>query len=244
MIATPCHAAQLFNRVELIVAVGRSHAVKAVVLRVLVIVDRDPERIESPQQAVGSLDRRGDSLDRSGIERLPWRRRREAIQKTVLIARDNSPFVVDAEVHPRSLLLERHGIKQLDLKILRHLDPLGRRRLVFVDRLAGVGTSALGRARLRRRRRLCGGQAREAEGGEQMQEPGGNAYLHKQQRENLFNPTIGTPGRTKSFRRGCVLQEVGAMVFPKPGSVSTVKVSSSAAPAWSAQSRGQRKRTD
>ncbi|MEI9898563.1 MAG: hypothetical protein WDN28_33085 [Chthoniobacter sp.] len=164
VIAAAAHGAQFLYRVELVVAVG--NAVQAAVLGIFVIVDAYPERVESPEQTVGGFDRCGETLDRCGVERLAGSRRREPVKSAVLVAGDDAALVVHTHGHPRALFLDRHGIEQLDLEILHHLDPIGRRGLVLIDALAGIGIAGLARARLGRGGRLGVGQAGEAQSGE------------------------------------------------------------------------------
>ena len=178
VIAAAFHGAQLFDGVELVVVVRGSYAVEAAVVGILVVVHAHPERIKSPKQAVGGLDRRGDTLDRCGIQGLPRRRRREPVERAVLVAHDEAVLVIHAHGHPRALLLDRHGVEQLDLEVLHDLDPLGRRGLVFIHPLPGIGVvgSGLARAGLRRVRGLGVGQAREAQRGEKDQEECGDFH--------------------------------------------------------------------
>ena len=82
-----------------------------------------------------------------------------------MVAREDAPFVVRAEIHPRALLSARHRVEQLDLEVLRDLDALDRRGLVLADGRA----DASGAVRLFLRLRRVGGVERrgEDEAGEQ-----------------------------------------------------------------------------
>ena len=67
-----------------------------------------------------------DGLDGGRVEGLVGRRSGEAVEAAVLIAHNEAPLVVLAHGNPRSLLVPRDRVKELDRKALRHLDLLSR----------------------------------------------------------------------------------------------------------------------
>ena len=67
-----------------------------------------------------------DGLNGGRVEGLVGRRSGEAVEAAVLIAHNEAPLVVLAHGNPRSLLVPRYRIEELDCKTLRHLDLLRR----------------------------------------------------------------------------------------------------------------------
>ena len=173
VVAARVHLAQEFHLVEHVVVLRGGDAVEAAGDFVLVVVHRNVEAVVEPQQPVGGADGGGDFLNCRRVERLAGRGRREAEQPTVLVTGDDAALAVGAKVDPRALLADGHGVEQLDLEILEHLDAFERGGFVLVDGLAGVGGGRfLGRLFLGRLGILREGRSeakRESEGGEAEQ---------------------------------------------------------------------------
>src|SRR4051794_27726973 len=82
----------------------------------------------------------GNSLDlRLAI--LSNRRRRDAIEATGLVTNNEPATRIGTQVDPRTLLVLRHSVEQLDLEILERLDSIGGRgrsaERVWRSRLGG-----------------------------------------------------------------------------------------------------------
>ena len=134
VIAAGRDLAQQFDLVELIVTVTVAQPIQPAGDLLFVVIDSDVQRIERPHHAVHRADVGGNFLDALRIERLSRLRRGEAIQPAVLIADEDPLFVVDAQIHPRSLIGSGDRIQQLDLKVFERLDAVDWRRFVPFDR--------------------------------------------------------------------------------------------------------------
>ena len=124
MFAATVQFQQILGFVELLVAIRIAQTPEALVRHFAVHQIQRTERIEQPVRtterlavvAVGHLQRL-DFGSFTGANR----RHRHAIQPAVLVASDETTFVIHGHGHPRALLRLRHGIKQLSLEIRRQL---------------------------------------------------------------------------------------------------------------------------
>src|SRR5262249_2962911 len=93
----------------------------------------DIEAVEGPEKTLGGTDLRGNrlNLDARGLAQ---RRRCDSVELAFLIGRDQPPFRVYAQIHPRALRLGRDGVEELDVEVFLHLDERDRRG-------AGLGAS-------------------------------------------------------------------------------------------------------
>ncbi len=137
MIAAGCHAAQLFDLVELIVPIRVGYAIQAALHFPLIVIDPDVEGIEGPQQTIGGADIGRHLLDVLGLQGLPGGWRRKAIEATELVARYDASLAVHAKVDPRALLGFRHGVEQFDFKSLGNDQLVDRRGRGFELSVSG-----------------------------------------------------------------------------------------------------------
>ena len=95
-----------------------------------VVVDADIECTACPHHAVDGANLCGHRLHVVSGDLLARSRGRQAIQAAKLIADEQTPLVVDAEVDPRALRLGRHGVEELNPKAVGSRDAVDRRRRV------------------------------------------------------------------------------------------------------------------
>lgn len=101
--------------VELIIAVGVLDAVEAAAA-VLVVVDHDVEGVEGVAHAPGMADIEVDFLDIGVLEGFSRGGCFEAVNRAVLVAGDETAFVVLAESDPRAELVFWNRVEPFDFE--------------------------------------------------------------------------------------------------------------------------------
>ena len=122
MISAGFHFPQALNLIKLVVTITVCKAVKAGWNFSLVIVDTDIERIVRPDHSINSSNISRHWLHIVNTQRLPRFWRCDPIQSTKLITHQETPFIVCTKIDPRTLLLCRNRIQQLNLKTFCRLD--------------------------------------------------------------------------------------------------------------------------
>ena len=108
---------QRLNLVELVVAVGVGHAVKAAAVPGdAAAVHHDVQAVERPQQPLRVADRHVDFLDVNLRGIVTDLRRRDAVKMAVLVGGDEAALVILGQRDPRALLALGHDMQQLRLE--------------------------------------------------------------------------------------------------------------------------------
>ena len=133
VIAAGVEFTQHLDLVRNLVAVAVGDAIEAAGDFFLVVVHADIERTEGKEHAVHATDVGGQLLHVSGLQRLAFGRRGEAIEAAVLIAGVDASFFVAAKIHPGTLLTAGDAIKQLHFEIGQSFDVRDRRGHIRAD---------------------------------------------------------------------------------------------------------------
>ncbi len=102
-VVTAClHAPKFFHFIKLVVSVGIRESVDPALHLFLVIVHRNIKTVKCPEQSVGGTDLSGNLFDITLLERLSFSRCGKTIKTAELVTGNNTVFVVEAKVYPRT----------------------------------------------------------------------------------------------------------------------------------------------